>query len=191
MTDAPFIRFATNTDKVVEAVAWLANKKPGLDIFHVCKVLFLADREHLRRYSRPILGDRYIAMEDGPVPSCAYYVAQLDGRHLDGDTIENARSAINYDASGRYPRIYPQRPANEELFSRTDLAVLEDAAAKYGEMPFKELWGIVHDDAAYQAAWSESDPNENMNYELLLDPSDPYHNEVLADLRETATQIAF
>ncbi|WP_409530306.1 Panacea domain-containing protein [Shinella sp.] len=40
--------------------------------FHALKTLYYADRAHLQRYGRPITGDRYIAMENGPVPSYAY-----------------------------------------------------------------------------------------------------------------------
>ena len=34
--------------------------------------MFLAEKYHLVRYGRPITGDRYDAMKDGPVPSFTY-----------------------------------------------------------------------------------------------------------------------
>lgn len=191
MADAPQVRFAVNTDKVVEALTWLANKQPGIDIFHACKTLFLADRDHLQKYGRPILGDRYVAMDDGPVPSFAYYVAQGDGLHVDGQTLEKASQAFRYDRAGRYPKLFANREANSKLFSRTDLACLSDAAKKYAGMDFNKLWDLVHADRAYNAAISSMGENADMNYELFLDPDDPDFVDQLRDLRETAPYLSF
>jgi uncharacterized phage-associated protein len=190
MANGSLIRFIPNSAKVVEALTWLANKRPGIDIFHVCKVLFLADREHLRRYGRPILGDRYIAMDDGPVPSHAYNVAQRDGHHVDGMTLEIASSAFTYDASGAHPRMFPKREPNEKLFSRTDLTVLAEMTEKFADMSFWDLWNIVHDDAAYKAARSNDGKNQDMSYELLLNPEDPHTRDIIANMRENAQYIS-
>jgi uncharacterized phage-associated protein len=189
--DAPSIRFVANADKIVEALTWLANKVPNIDVFHACKVLFLADREHLRRYGRPILGDRYVAMEDGPVPSYAYYVAQQNGYHVEGIVLERASAAFSYKKIGKYPRLTPKRPADIKLFSRSDLACLDEMATKFGGMPFNQLWDFVHEDVAYNAAWNSVGPNSDMNYELLLDPNDPYYDDQVRDLRESAPYLTF
>lgn len=188
--DAPRIRFIANTDKVIEALTWLADAVPGIDVFHTCKVLFLADREHLRRYGRPILGDNYVAMDDGPVPSLAYDIAKHEGYRLDGETLRKADDALAYERTGRYPRLRALRAANTEVFSRTDLGCLREAAEKYGTMEFQELWNLVHQDEAYNRAWSGTGRNSEMNYELLLDPSDPFYEDQLRDLRETAPYLA-
>ena len=66
------IRFEMNEDKAIEVLTWLANEQPGIGAFHVSKVLYYADKEHLNRYGRPVLGDTYIRMEFGPVPSKTY-----------------------------------------------------------------------------------------------------------------------
>ena len=63
------IQFRTNRKKAVEALVFLAENQPRIDVFHVCKVIYFADREHLRKFGRPVLGDNYFAMDDGPVPS--------------------------------------------------------------------------------------------------------------------------
>jgi hypothetical protein len=191
MGDIPAVRFVANVDKIVEALTWLASRWPGITIFYACKILFLADREHLRRYGRPILGDRYIAMEDGPVPSLVYYVAQHDGFHLGPETLERADHAFTYEKTGRNPQLFPKRDPNVSMFSRTDLACLTDAMERYGAMDFEDLWNLVHDDRAYKAAWNGIGPNADMNYELLLDPKDPHFKDQLRDLKELAPYLTF
>ena len=63
------VRYEISYDKAIEVLVWLANTKPGIDIYHVCKVLFYADKSHINKYLRPIIGDYYIKMDYGPVPS--------------------------------------------------------------------------------------------------------------------------
>ena len=40
--------------------------------YDIVKTLFLADRQHLNEFGRPITFDNYVAMTHGPVPSCSY-----------------------------------------------------------------------------------------------------------------------
>ena len=39
------ISFKMDEDKAIEALVWLAHKQPGIDAFHVAKVLYFADKE--------------------------------------------------------------------------------------------------------------------------------------------------
>ena len=66
------IRFNFDEAKTVEAVVLVAQRWPGITPFFLAKVLFFADRDHLRAYRRPVTGDSYIAMDAGPVPSRVY-----------------------------------------------------------------------------------------------------------------------
>ena len=42
------------------------------DFHKLFKILYFADQKHLVKYGTPILGDKYIAMKHGPVPSSTY-----------------------------------------------------------------------------------------------------------------------
>ena len=70
------VRFQFNESKAVEALVFIAKRWPGITPFYLSKVLFFADRDHLRMYGRPILGDSYIAMDNGPVPSRVYDIVK-------------------------------------------------------------------------------------------------------------------
>ena len=63
------ICFKVNQEKTLEAVVYVASKVPGIDIYHTVKTMFYADKKHLNMYARPVLGDLYIKMDNGPVPS--------------------------------------------------------------------------------------------------------------------------
>ena len=61
--------FNVNKQKAIETLVYIASKRAGLDVFHVCKVVLYADLLHFRKFGRPVTGDQYCAMKDGPVPS--------------------------------------------------------------------------------------------------------------------------
>jgi uncharacterized phage-associated protein len=65
MTDFPF-----NAVRATQAAAWLVSKAGGkLSHIKLSKLLYIADREALRRWGRPIIGGNYASMEHGPVIS--------------------------------------------------------------------------------------------------------------------------
>ena len=66
------LRFQFDEKKGVETLTYIASRWPGVTAFFAAKVLFFAEKSHLNRYSRPIEGDTFIAMPNGPVPSTIY-----------------------------------------------------------------------------------------------------------------------
>lgn len=67
------IRFKFNECKAVQAAARLIHHSGGeMNYLALMKLLYLADREALLRFGRPITGDRVVAMKHGPVLSRIY-----------------------------------------------------------------------------------------------------------------------
>lgn len=160
--DSPMIRFNFNETKAVEAVALIAKRWPGITPFFLAKVLFFADRNHLRYYGRPVTGDIYIAMAEGPVPSHVYDMVK---NNLDffGDPAAIV-DAINITRNERYPRVYANREPKLEHLSETDIATLESAIEFCRHKPFLELSSITHQ----EVAWSEAPANGEMDLEKLV-----------------------
>lgn len=178
------IRFNTNHLKVIEALAWLANERPqGLTFSQVARILYFADKDHLVRYGRPILGDTYIRMEHGPVPSLVYDMLKLDP-FLDPDIAEEVSRAIVTQRNDGVPLLQPKRGRrpNLERLSRTDLECLRSSLERYGELSFQELRELTH----RERAWREAPENGPMDYALMVD--DP---ELVEELRETAPVAVF
>jgi hypothetical protein len=65
-----------NESKTLNAVLYIVNKIERKDFHKIFKILYFADRNHFADYGRPISGDNYIKMEDGPVPSNLYDILQ-------------------------------------------------------------------------------------------------------------------
>ena len=63
------ISFTFKPRKFASVVAYFATRRPGITKKELCNIIYFADKEHLLRYGRTITGDRYYALEQGPVPT--------------------------------------------------------------------------------------------------------------------------
>ena len=170
-------RYAVRTEKVLETIVWLANAKPGIDIYHVVKCAFFADRYHLNKYGRPISGDNYIADTYGPLGNSIYKI-------LNCDPIE----MLALNGNGRLPirvgdrwTVTAERSANSQILSKSDVEALQWAVEEVADLSFNELVAKTHADPAYIAA-----EGGRMKYEDFLDVDDPKRKEKAADLEATA-----
>ena len=174
------ISFKMNEDKAIEALVWLAEKQLGITPFYVSKVLYFADKAHLNRFGRPILGDIYIRMPFGPVPSETY--AWIKGSPSKKKYSEKLREAVDVQEGA----LRPLRKPNMEMFSRTDIECLTNALKKYGSLDFGKLSRISH----RETAWKNAPENGSMDYEDMIDPS-PNREEIIRNLKEHSRQIVF
>lgn len=172
------ISFEMNEDKAIEALVWLADKQLGITPFYVSKVLYFAEKEHLNRFGRPILGDRYIRMPFGPVPSKTYDL--IKGTSRKKKYAEKLREAVDVQEGA----LRPLRKPNMEMFSRTDIECLTNALRKYGCLEFGKLSRISH----RETAWKKAPENGEMDYEDMIDQS-PKQKKIIENLREHARQI--
>jgi uncharacterized phage-associated protein len=128
------IRFPFSLAKAVEAAAVLLQSTGDrMPYMRLIKLLYLADRESLHRYGRPIVGGRYVAMKLGPVTS--EVLDEIKLKHLSRwqEVIEKAE----YDVKLRQmPRI--------ELLSDAEIAVLKEVADLFRRLDQWALSDVTH-----------------------------------------------
>lgn len=153
-------------EKAVEALVYIASKFPGVGRFHAAKILYFAELGHLREYGRPIVGDRYIAMDNGPVPSFAYDVLKGTVHPDDKPIVEGA---LRPASAARYPTYNAGRVANLDFFSPTDIECLDAAIAHCRQRSF----GEISDETHKHPAWTRAAENGPIDYSDMLDGADP------------------
>jgi uncharacterized phage-associated protein len=171
------LRFQFDEKKGTEALAYIAEKWPGVTIFYASKVLFFAEKSHLNKYGRPIVADTFIAMPNGPVPSTLYDF--IKGNLGQSGDPEGFRGAI--DASN-HPTISAKRPFNNEMLSATDIECIDSAITYCRPKGFGHLSQLTHQ----ERSWSEANANSAMDYELFIDDDNPNREEILSEAREFA-----
>jgi uncharacterized phage-associated protein len=177
------VTFNPKPDKLVDTMLYLASKGIELSQYKMVKLLYLADREHLRRFGRPITFDKYVAMPFGPVASAAFDL--LKGKKALGvDPSDLPFERRKHDKIVLVER--PKRDIDRAIFSRSDLMVLDQTVEDYGQMSFDQLYKLTHEHFAYDRAWkSRKTKADEMRFEDFL-AEDASKDDRVSDLSFTS-----
>jgi uncharacterized phage-associated protein len=151
------LRFRFAPEKLVQALAYFAGRDiRDLDKMKAAKLLFHADKYHLLKYGRPVLGDMYACMEYGPVPSASLNVMNDLIAH-DPQFPAVARDLFDeYLSVERFLRKHPVFRARKEpdldVFSDSDIEALDYAIDTFGRKSAWELSQESHDEPAWKIA---------------------------------------
>jgi len=170
--NAKRIKFGFNKQKATEAILFFANKDKAISKMRLLKFVFFADLYHLKKYGRPILGDRYVAMQKGPVLSKLYDMIRLSSRDFQ----------INHNA------IIPLREADLTELSQSDIEAFSYAYNQYSQYSTNNLRDLTHEEGCWQKARNREPESNNPDifWEEMID-----NEEVLDNLREYSRFMLF
>ena len=129
--------------KATQAINYLASctKSHQINIMRVLKLIWAADRYHIRKYGRTVLGDKYIAMQFGPVAS---KVKDLMER-----TVALQQNEAEYrDQFIKKVNKYTIESANKvdlDVFSDSDIEALKFAIKEFGRIEKYNLSNFTHE----------------------------------------------
>jgi uncharacterized phage-associated protein len=167
------IRFAYDPVRASHAARWLLSRHEGkLDRIKLIKLIFFADRLHLARYGRPIVGGRYCAMEHGPVAS-DFYNAIKDNA-LDGTLPEEGT-----------PRVEGTRKADEDFLSESDIEILRVVNDTYGPLDGWRLRDLTHETKSWTKNYKGGNSSYPLPYEDFFEDLDPEDSEMLELIAES------
>jgi uncharacterized phage-associated protein len=189
------VRFTFDIEKTVASVAFLASQNlPAMTKYKICKLVFLADKYHLVQYGRPITGDRFNAIEHGPIPSQTLdMLNKLISNPDDPEVAELARH-VTLDRTFRYPRFRANLMNFEEILSPSDMDALSVIATEHGKKDFDELKALTHETVAYKNAWENRGGSNNpeMNFEDFFEQdADAIQGALEEMLENQALRAAF
>jgi len=141
-------RYAPNVSKALEVILWIAQHRPGLDIYHIVKAVFFADKMHVSQYGRPICGDSYSAAPWGPLAQVTYNLLRHDPIEL---IALESNGDLPFRVTDRY-EVYGDREPNLRLLSETDVEALRYGVDHVKDKTFGALYLETHDDPAYLKA---------------------------------------
>jgi len=134
-------------NKLIEVVLYILNKTKGADIYHLFKILYFAQREHLAKWGLPIVTDDFIALPYGPVPEQLYNAVRKKKDSF-ADTFYTNVEKGSDDADNIY---LAKRDANLGFISKSELEELDKSIQENQGKSFNELYNSSHDKAWQQA----------------------------------------
>jgi uncharacterized phage-associated protein len=171
------IRFRFSPEKLVQALAFFAQRGVrDLDKMKAAKLLFHADKFHLLKYGRPVIGDQYACMEYGPVPSASLNVmndALARDEHFPPMAKELFDDYLIVEKSifRKYAVFRAKREPDLDVFSDSDIEALEYAQKTYGAKSAWTLSEQSHAEPCWQAANENRAPGSSimMDYRLFFE----------------------
>ncbi len=129
------IVFRLNKQKALSSAAYIIRGCGGnIGRLKLLKLIFIADRYHIRKYLRPVTGDKYYAMKLGPVATFLYNVCK---GLTTGEGFVRRGSKPNEMRLG-------EKEIETNIFSPSDIEALEFALTRFGNLDFNKLTKVVH-----------------------------------------------
>lgn len=126
--------------KATQALNFFARQANGrMNKLKALKLVYFADRYHLRLYGRPITNDSYLAMKFGPVASSCKDLAEMSG-FLGDEERSYAERFISPDGHD----YLTLEDVDSSEFSETDLEALAFAWREYGKIDKYKLVDATH-----------------------------------------------
>jgi len=127
--------------KTTQALNYLARQAGGrINKMEALKLVYFADRYHLRKFGRPITNDEYFAMNFGPVASATKDLAEGSDFRPD---VEKQYASQYLDAVSRF-EYSSLAPVEEKVFSQTDLESLAFTWREFGGSDQFQLAELTH-----------------------------------------------
>lgn len=176
------VKFAFRERKALECLLYvlksLGQSEPVPDRL-VLRILYDAERTHLRTYGRPILCDTYVASPLGPTGTMVASMlrGELRGFAAPGLIAES----LLFDPSATWGCPLPRRKPDLDLVSRSDTEALDASVERCRSRALRssEL-------TQAERAWNEAPAGAVMDWADILDPGEDGYDGALEHLRMTA-----
>ena len=151
------------TAKILAPCLYVLNKTGQISKHHLSKILYFADKSHIAKYGRTLTGQKYVAMQNGPVPSQLYdFIKFVEGVSDDSFLTEHARFAPQFIGFAPDYYVFAKLPAEMQFLSVSAVNALDESIAANKNASFKVLTENSHD-SAWKEAWERPGKNKDIS----------------------------
>lgn len=190
------LKFTFSLDKLIHALALFSTYGVrDLTKLKAAKLLYFADKDHLLKFGRPIIGDVYYCLPYGPVPSVALNEMNDaintesldDGDDILADSICFASVLkVHKPIFSSHPVFKAKNGFDKEVFSKSEIASLESVVREFGNRKALDLVALTHKETAWMEPNKVRKPNgrARIPYELFFHGAGAEAQEMLAFVKE-------
>lgn len=166
-----------NREKLIGAVVYFAANTEHCGKVKLFKLLYLLDFAHFRETGRSVTGLDYRAWKMGPVP--LELMQEWDQPEADLASAVDIvpEKVIDYIRE----RVVPKVQFDDSPFTRRELRLMEELAARFRTELTKPLVGFTHEDRGpWDKIWDGGRGNsERIPYALAVSDTDPNRKAIL------------
>jgi uncharacterized phage-associated protein len=144
-----------DNNKIKSTILYVLNGfEDGVDLLKLFKIIYFANQRHLACCGRPIIDDKFVAMQNGPVLTDTY------------NKIRNDRfDFIEKNPEGGYMIFAKEKPDMDNL-SISDVEYLQKSINENKNLTFSDLSRKSHD-SAWQLAWDSKGEKNSVPMDLI------------------------
>lgn len=156
------MKFVFNDAKATQAAAFLLKENGGsMDTYCFIKMIYLADREAMRKWAEPITGDEGCSMKLGPVLSKIYDLTK--GKEL----AKNWNAHLSDSDPDANQIELKADPGGKEL-SQSEVEILRDIWIRFHKFTFSQMKEYTHSLPEYDASVIETNTSKPISPESTL-----------------------
>lgn len=167
------LHFDFDYRKATQALNYFARQEGGrINKMKALKLVYFADRYHIRKYGRLVTNDNYLAMQHGPVPSTSKDIAEATD-YLDDEV--KAYSVQFIEPLGNLS-LRSIRKLDKSVLSDSDMEALRFAWDNFGRYDQFALRDLTHDYPEWLTRKDYLDDASCLPMDLLEFVKDPTTN---------------
>ena len=166
------IRFKYEIDKFIACMGIFTQKVKNFDKLKACKLLYYADKFHLLKYGRPILGDVYKHLDYGPVPTQSLFIMNEAIRESSGTSdipeaqkMFNEFIKVNKKMFQKYPTFEIVKEPNLDCLSSSEQEAMLETVKKYGCLKGGRMIDETHKDSTF----TKTSLYDEIDYKLFFE----------------------
>ena len=132
-------------EKALNTVLYIARQIEKADFHKVFKILYFAEQKHLAKYGSTIVGDVFVAMKNGPVPSKIYDILKALRNELAFQVDTQFEKKLIEIKENHY--IQPVGEVDMEVLAASEVECLNDSITENKSLSFALLSDKAHDEA--------------------------------------------
>lgn len=144
--------------KLTEAVVYILNKTGSIGYYHIFKILYFANAEMLAKFGKPLVADKFYALQDGPVPTMLFDCLKGYGWRGESELDSLLSSAVERGWGDAYYIVSPKREPKMEFLSKADTQALDDSINEHLHMGYQQLREKSHG-AEWERAYNSRSGN--------------------------------
>jgi Protein of unknown function (DUF4065) len=139
--------------KAMQALLYVVEELKDARFHRSFKILYFAEQECLRDWGNTLLGDTFVRMPDGPVPSVTYNMVKAAagrdyGSRLDEQTVHYAKDCLHVEDD----HLFAKRKPNLDYLALTEKECLDHAIILCRHLSYEDIKTMSHDKAWEAAA---------------------------------------
>ena len=169
-------------EKLINAIVYFASSTQHCGKVKLFKLLYLLDFAHFRETGRSVTDLEYRAWKMGPVP----LELMQEWDQLEPDMAKAIEIVPEKVIDYIRERVVSRVAFDELLFTRREMRLMQEIAARFRDELTKPLIGFTHEDRGpWDKIWdSGRGNNERIPYALALADADPNRDAILTSALE-------